>query len=171
MKREIRIYNVLFPIWLLLLFPPVILLSLTGNFLVDSAVILLTLRVLRGRWGGGVWKASILRAWLLGFLADFIGGAVMLAPAFLNEGVSGIPDKSWLDRLTYGVYFNPFDSLPAFLWTALATAVAALCIYGFNRRFVFRRADVSEGERRRLSLVMAVVTAPWLFFLPTAWFY
>ena len=166
MKRELRIYNVLFPIWLLLLFPPLLLFSLAGNFLVDSAVILLTLRVLRGRWAGEVWKRSILRAWLLGFLADFAGGALMLAPSFLY----GL-DWEWLDRVAYGVYFNPFDSVAAFLWTALAAAVSALCIYGFNRRFVFRRADVSDGERRRLALVMAVVTAPWLFFLPTAWFY
>ena len=171
MKREIKISNVLFPIWLLLLFPPLILFSLAGNFVVDSAAILLTLRVLRGGWAGEVWKASILRAWLLGFLADLIGGLVMLAPMFLNEGVSGIPGGDWLERLAYGVYFNPFDSVAAFLWTALAAAVSALCIYGFNHRFVFRRADVSERERRRLSLIMAVVTAPWLFFLPTAWFY
>lgn len=171
MKREIRIYNVLFPIWLLLLFPPLILFVLAGNFLVDSAVILLTLRVLRGGWAWGEWRRSILRAWLLGFLADLIGGAVMLVPVFLNEGAPGLPDGGWLEQLTYGVYFNPFDSLIAFLWTAAATAASALCIYGFHRRFVYRQTAVPEEERRRLALVMAVVTAPWLFFLPSVWFY
>ena len=35
MKKEVRLYNVLFPIWLLWIFPQVWLVLLPGNLLID----------------------------------------------------------------------------------------------------------------------------------------
>ena len=43
MKRELRLYNVIFPIWLLFLFPTVLILVIPANLAVDSLVLLLTL--------------------------------------------------------------------------------------------------------------------------------
>ena len=45
MKRELRLYNVIFPIWLLFLFPVVLILVIPANLSVDSLVLLLTLLV------------------------------------------------------------------------------------------------------------------------------
>ena len=49
MKREIRLYNVILPVWLLWLFPQVWLIVLPGNLLVDGVVLLLTLLALKRR--------------------------------------------------------------------------------------------------------------------------
>lgn len=37
--KQVKLYNVIFPIWLLLIFPPVALIALAGNFIIDSLVI------------------------------------------------------------------------------------------------------------------------------------
>ena len=54
-KREVRLYNMIIPVWLLWIFPQVWLLILPGNLLIDTAVLLCALLVLgrrdRGRLG------------------------------------------------------------------------------------------------------------------------
>ena len=44
MKKDTTLYNVFFPIWLMMLFPPVIFAALPANFLIDLAVLWLTLK-------------------------------------------------------------------------------------------------------------------------------
>ena len=79
MKRDIKLYNVMFPIWMFYLLPTVLwLIILPVNFAVDTLVVLLVLSRLRIQNRREIWKKSILRVWLLGFLADFIGAAVTM---------------------------------------------------------------------------------------------
>jgi len=70
-----RLNNVFFPVWLLFLFPPLILVSLLVNFLVDSAVIIFGLRGIGVTDWKPIYKATWWKVWLLGFLADIIGAA------------------------------------------------------------------------------------------------
>ena len=45
-KSSIEFYNMIFPIWLIWLFPLTWILILLGNFIIDSLVLLITLKVL-----------------------------------------------------------------------------------------------------------------------------
>ena len=47
MKKQVRLYNVLFPIWILWLFPQVLVLVIPGNLAIDCLVLLLTLLALK----------------------------------------------------------------------------------------------------------------------------
>lgn len=38
--RDIKLYNVIFPIWFIMFYPPIILVTLAGNFIIDSLVLL-----------------------------------------------------------------------------------------------------------------------------------
>lgn len=49
--------------------------------------------------------------------------------------------------------------------------VSALLIYLLNRHFSFRGLDITKRQRHWLSLVLAIVTAPWGFLIPTSLFY
>ena len=73
MRRELKLYNVLLPIWILYFFPQVWLITLPGNLLIDCTVLLLTLAVLKHTQKKAVLKKLWWKFWLLGFLADFIG--------------------------------------------------------------------------------------------------
>ena len=75
MKRDIKLYNVMFPLWMFFLLPTVVwLIILPVNFAVDTLVVLLVLGRLGFENRRELWKKSIVRVWLFGFLADFIGG-------------------------------------------------------------------------------------------------
>ena len=78
MKRELRLYNVIFPIWLLFLFPVVLILVIPANLAVDSLVLLLTLLALKHDGKRAVLKQLWWKFWLLGFAADGVGVLWML---------------------------------------------------------------------------------------------
>lgn len=165
MKNDTRLYNVIFPIWMLFLFPQVWLIALPGNLIIDCAVLLITLSVLKHQDKKGVLKKLWWKFWLLGFLADFVGVAVLLPTIFIPERLSGAAADWWSANLT-PVLYNAFKTPAAFLWTLAAVVAAGLCIYLFDKRALRSCNLLSSREKHIVALAMAVITAPWTFFIP-----
>lgn len=160
MKKEVRLYNVILPIWLLWIFPRVWLIVLPGNLVVDCLVLTLTLLVLKHQNKKAVVKKLWWKFWLLGFLADFMGVAFLLLVGMAAENVS------WLyDRVT-PIFYNAFKTPAAFLVTLLGVGAAGVSIYVYDKPAMGSCGLLTERERHLIALTMAVVTAPWLFFVP-----
>lgn len=159
MKRQTKLYNVLFPIWLLWLFPQVLAVVIPGNLAIDCLVLLLTLLALKHTEKGAVVKAVWWKFWLLGFAADLVGTAWMFLGWYLLElpALDGV--VSYVDML------RPFTNPIAFLWTLAGVAIAGVCIYFFDKRAMKKCGALDGRQRHIIALTMAVVTAPWLFFL------
>ena len=147
-KKPLRLYNILFPIWMLIFFPPLWLVILPGNFLIDSLVLLISLRVLgipdKKRW----YKKRILPIWGFGMLADILG-AVYLLLMFLAFRV-GMSGDEW------------YLTVPALI-------LSAVLIFLFNYFITFRKDE--RRPRLALSLIFAIVTAPYTFLIPLSWIY
>jgi len=165
-KKELRLYNVIFPIWLLWLFPQVWLVVLPGNLVIDVLVLTVTLMVLKHEGKRSVVKKLWWKFWLFGFLADFVGAAVLLPSLFVGELFLKVPALHPLYDQLEPVLYNPFRSLPAFLWTLAAVALAGYFVYRFDRRAMDSCNLLSDGEKHKIALTMAIATAPWLFFIP-----
>lgn len=80
MKRDVKLYNILLPIWILYFFPQVWIITLPGNLLIDCAVLLITLAVLKHTQKKAVLKKLWWKFWLLGFLGRFHRGYVPVWP-------------------------------------------------------------------------------------------
>ena len=163
-RREMRLCNVIFPIWLLWFFPPAWVAILPANFAIDFLALALTLRRLqvenrRKLAGELVWKV-----WIFGFLADLVGTAALLPSQMAAWGEEFIPVQQ-------AIAYDPLGSGWAFLWVGAAVLLAAVCIYWFDRRLALKNAPLTETQKHTLSLSMAVFTAPYLFFLPMKWFW
>lgn len=157
MRREIRLYNVLFPVWMLFLWPMVWLVILPGNFVIDSLVLLAALAVLGCKRKGAVWKSSILAVWGIGFASDLIGAGITLGVMYLLERLA----PAWN---TFRIPGGQLMVLPGVL-------AAGTLIFGLNQRFSFRHAGLTREEIRRLSLALAVFTAPYTMLIPMEWIY
>ena len=166
MKRETRLHNVIFPVWLMFLFPQIWLIALPGNLLIDVLVLAMTLKVLGHRSKQAVIKKLWWKFWLLGFLADFIGVAALIPALFVGMALDLAPGMDWLYDQISPIMHNSFLSPVAFLWTLAAVALAGWCIYRFDKRAMASCALLTEGEKHKIALAMAAITAPWLFFIP-----
>ena len=148
MKKEVKLYNVLFPFWMLLLFPQMWLIVLPGNFIIDSLVLLVSMAVLKIADKKQWYKKHILKIFLFGLLADIIGSAYMLLMMIGFE----------LGRMGDELHL-----------TIPALASSAVLIFVFNYLITFRKAD--KVLRLKFALTFAIVTAPYTFLIPSSWLY
>lgn len=159
MKKQLRLYNVIFPIWMLILIPVTWLVVLPANFIIDSLVVLLSLKIMGETGIFSVYKRIILKVWVLGFLADILGSALL----FLSQlGYS----HTWYEYIQGPVAYNPLDNVFSLLYVLAAVAIAGAAIYFLNMRFSFRKTQLGHKKRRAVSLALAVITAPYLFLVP-----
>ena len=160
-KQSVTLYNILFPIWMLVWIPsPLWLLLIPLNFIIDYLVLYKSLPADAKR------KAFCDRhAWKIcaaGFAADFIGSLFLFAAFMITS--SHKPDS--LQAISHGLGLNPFENAAAFLIVVVAILLAAYCIYRFDR-YILKRAGLPEGQSKTSALWLAVVTAPYLFLLPS----
>lgn len=158
--REMRLYNMILPVWLLWIFPQVWLVILPGNLLVDVLVVFFALLALKRKDKGRLLKRLWWRVWLRGFAADAIGVAWLLLVLILYDAFR----MTWLGPVMY----DPFAHPAAFLWTLAAVALSGVCIYFFDRKVLHETDGLTSREVHRIALSLAIVTAPWTFFIP-AW--
>ena len=163
-KGEIRLYNVIFPIWLIWLAPQVLCVVLPVNFLIDLAAVAIALAALGLR---PVWKQAvgvIWRVWFFGFLADIAGAALLL-------GVLCLPGNGWLNDAVQAMASNPFQNPAALCFVCGAILVSAALIYVYNRFICLKNLRASLRQKRCIALTLAIATAPYAFLLPTRWFF
>lgn len=146
-RKGVKLYNVLFPVWMLILFPQVWLIVLPGNFIIDSIVLLISMSALKIADKKKWYKSHILKIFAFGMLSDFIGALFMLVAVVLEISQTG-------DEL----YFT----IPALLLSAFA-------IYALNYFVTFKKDD--KITRHKSSLIFAIATAPYTFLIPLAWIY
>ncbi|MBR4935155.1 MAG: hypothetical protein IKZ01_04720, partial [Anaerotignum sp.] len=98
-----------------------------------------------------LYKKSIWKTWGFGFLADIIPSTLLVL-------------ISWGD-----LPFNPYmamESMPSFLFTTVGVVLAGFLIYFFHMKWVWKKIEIEEGQKRKIALGMAVLTAPYLMYLP-----
>jgi hypothetical protein len=146
--RDVKLYNVLFPFWMLLMFPITWAIVLPGNFIIDSLVLIISLLLLKIPDKKQWYKKHIFKIFCFGMLADIIGAAYMLFMMLVFE-LGSMGDEWYL--------------------TVPALFISAGMIFVFNYFITFRKID--RATRIKLSLIYTVVTAPYTFLVPSSWLY
>ncbi len=145
--KKTKLYNVLFPFWMLLLFPQLWLIVLPGNFIIDSLVLLASLCILKITDKKQWYKKHIVKIFAFGMLSDIVGAAYMLLMIVFDVGRMG--DELYL-------------TLPALV-------ISGVLIFIFNYRITFKKS--AKDLRFKLALIFAIATAPYTFLVPSSWLY
>ncbi|WP_458412987.1 hypothetical protein ACNQFZ_19615 [Schinkia sp. CFF1] len=168
--KEIKQYNVIFPIWMLLFFPPVILITLFGNYVIDSFVIMVCFSMFKLSSRTQInlktfYKKSILKVWLYGFLADMIGAWILFICTLLERKI-GLSYE-----VTSAISYDPFSHPLAVAIILFAMLVSTFFIFIFNYKMTLKSMIEEKRLRFKVALAIAIITTPWTFILPTKWFY
>jgi hypothetical protein len=157
MKKEIKLYNIIFPIWSIFLIPIGWIVVLPANFIIDSVVFIAALAVLRISDKKTKYRKCILRIWGYGFLADIIGAGFLFILLFFDYFGSNIA-------------YNPLSSPIAFIVTSIGVILAGICIYLFNYTKVLPLIDLEDHQRKKIAIIIAVLTMPYTMYIPTSLF-
>ncbi|GAA0180527.1 hypothetical protein SH2C18_32020 [Clostridium sediminicola] len=164
MKKEVKLYNVLFPIWFLLVFPITWIVVLPANFIIDSIVLIISMIFLKQIDIKENYKKSILKVWLFGFLSDFIGAGILF--------LSHIPNGDWWYEFVYSpVSYNPFDNFYSLSYVFIAIIVSGVAIYLFNLKISFKKLNYDLKIKKTIALSLAIFTAPYVLLVPSKLMY
>ena len=147
-NKNIKLYNVLFPFWMLLLFPQMWAIVLPGNFIIDSIVLIISMFALKMTEKKQFYKRHIFQIWGFGMLSDIVGAAYMFLLMWAFE-VGSMGDELYL-------------TIPALI-------ISAALIFVLNYFVTFRKSD--KALRLKLALIFTIVTAPYTFLIPSSWLY
>ena len=148
MKKDVRLYNVLFPVWILMTLPYLWWLVIPGNFIVDSLVLVIAMKWLKPENQREFYKGHILPVFFFGFLADLLAALPMWGMVMLDLG-------------------GPLADSPVL--TVPGVILAAVLIYVFDYHISFRKCE--NGQRKKLALLFALATAPYTYLIPSNWIY
>lgn len=147
-KSEIKLYNVLAPIWAVywLALPYAWFLILPGNFIIDSIVLMISMYALKMKDKMRYYWRHIFSVFALGLVCDLLGSACML---LVNIAFASHVDGDEL-----------FLTIPGVI-------ITSVLIYVANYYITFRKDE--KSVRHKLSLTFAIATAPYLFLIPIAY--
>lgn len=160
-----KLYNVIFPIWLILMVPPVVLFVIPSNFIIDSFVLIIGFKILKLTGWFTKYKNSILKVWIVGFIVDIFGSLLLLITQFVSV------NEYLYQNLVYPLIWNPFESVIAFIYVLLVVIICGILIYIVNYKFSFNKTDLDNRSKKTISLLLGIITVPYLFFFPTAYIY
>ncbi|NPV91885.1 MAG: hypothetical protein HPY50_14055 [Firmicutes bacterium] len=149
--KEVKLNNVIFPLWFGLFVSPYVLIPIVCNLVLDGLIIYLGLYLNKAKLRAERLRVVVVKAWIFGFLADIVGVILLL-----------LMDAYLPFFNSYMAWENPFS----LLYYILVIIFVGWMIYRFNYRLLAKE-EVDEKAARRTALAMGIITAPWLFLLPT----
>lgn len=166
--KQIKVYNLIFPIWFLLFFPPVILITLVGNFIIDSLVILAcfyAFKLASTQTLKEFYSKNILKVWGFGFLADIIGAAILLLTYTTGDSL-GLPYEI-ISAISYDLFSHPI----AVIIIIFSMLISGFFIFLFNYKITFKNQIEDKKIRLKVALTIAIITIPWTFLISAKWLY
>jgi uncharacterized membrane protein YwzB len=98
-----------------------------------------------------VFIRTITMAWILGFSADIV------SLVFLQLTARALKDMDY-----YNMYSNGISII-----VHLATVIISAVLTFFLTRFLFQRVAISTKIAFKMAIIMSILSAPWLFIVPT----
>ncbi len=157
MKKDVLAYNLIFPMCMIyfgiVILPVLIIILFPLNFIVDTLMLFLLYFLLKLPDKKRLYTDMIAKTWGFGFLADFIASFVMSYADILLNPVNIYSIAPWKDW-------------KLFLFVTAGVVLAGVLIYVFQRKFVLKGLALERRQKHRLALGMAILTAPYMMYLP-----
>lgn len=168
--KDIKLYNLLLPIWLIVFIPSWLwLILIPANYLLDRIVLGWSLGSMPDK--GVFCRKHNWKICLAGFLSDLVGAILLLIVTFGGGAIMETGgDNTFAENFTGGLMANPFANALSLLITLAAIALAGACIYFCDRR-ILEKAGLDVEAAKRSAVRLALITAPYLYLVPSSLLY
>ena len=97
---------------------------------------------------------------LAGFFSDFIGCIFLFICIYFIQDLV----------ITNGLNMNPFRNIWSLLLVLVSIVISGLCIYILDYK-ILKKTDLDISRVKRSALMLAILTAPYLYLIPSCIFY
>ncbi len=179
MKKTNKLYNLILPPYMLMVFIPwLAILSIIGNFVVDSIILGIVSFSVFKYFDMQFYRKNVLKVWALGFVADFIGVLYLFLGSefgYIYLNIVRQDDGGFFYKLMDSMnnVTNHSDIVTGYSVCFIFSAVliASIAIFLLDYFIVFRKADMTKKQKVLSALSFAIFTAPYTFLLPSNLFY
>lgn len=173
MDKKIKLYNIIAPLWFLVLMPQTWIFGIVINILWDILVTTVIFKAWNVQKKREKIKKIIGKIWFFGFAAGILAEIPILllgAAAPDGEGLTGFASW-WEENLSWAVMYDPLHSIPSFLIVTLCILLAGWCIYKWNKKYSLKQVAEEEVQRKKMALALAVCTAPYSLYVSSAFLF
>ena len=173
MKKGVKLYSIYFPFYAFIMLDYVFFLPMLPiNFAVTALLLFIVLRASKVENWKQVLKQSIWRVFGFGLLADLVGVLFRFLPLLTEKlcrliGLDVAADylcKYWSDVVLYNIYLG--DVPKNLTWTVISILIAGIFVFIFNYYLALPKVMEDVKLRKRMAIVMAILTAPYSFMNP-----
>lgn len=155
MKNK-KLYNMIFPLWAIPIFPFFWFIVIPLNFIIDSIVLILGLKFIKIEDWKNIYKKSIFFVVAFGFLSDIISGLLLYIVGTKLEDIN-------YDIFSH-IAYDPINNIYSFSVVLIAVIIAFILIYFFNKNISFKNSkSLNLEEKKKLSLILAIFTTPYIY--------
>lgn len=155
---NMKLYNLFFPLWMLLIMPKLWIWALPSVFVLNTIVFLLSMKYLKEKNIVEHYKNCIPKLWLFNFIGIFAGSLLLVLLQMLPTS------NEFISSIVTSLIYNPFNNVFGVIITLLAILLSAFVFYKLNCRITFK--DIKIEKKKKLAVLIAIFTAPYLFFYP-----
>ncbi len=172
-QKNIKLYNIIFPIWFIIIFPLTWPIIIFLNLGIDSLIIYFSMKKYKIDDINTIYCKTIVKIVCFGFLADVIGGVVMAIPEIFFMAIPEFFYTYYPEFIEFrwAVTYNPFENIKSLVWVLMSMMISSVLIYILNYKWTFKYIEIDNIIKKKLSLILAITTTPILFLLPTNWFF
>ena len=101
---------------------------------------------------------------------ECFGGAILLFA--LNQLMFGMNDdvNSFISKAADGLMLNPFSNVLSLVIVIAAIVLSAVCIYKLDKS-ILTKAGLDIDQAKKSAIRLAIITAPYVYLIPSEWFY
>lgn len=153
--------NSYFPIWFLLMVPPILLLTLTYNFVMVFVGLLLILFMINKK---NIFKNNfkdIFKLWGVSLLVDMVSLICLALPEVFYKV------KFIKDNLITPLETNPYSNIYSIIYLVLIISIDIIIILLFAKKIVIKKYELEGTKKYSSFVILVLVLLPYLFFIPS----
>lgn len=143
--------------------------TIVGNFLMDSLVIISISSFYNNRFTMKTFKRNILKVWLFNLYADIIALFYLIMLSLLFSNAEYYEGNNIFKLIESGIYlanchsfFSDFFSVS---FIASGVFLGAIAVFFVNYSFSFSEENISKKMKKNLCITLSITTAPYYIFL------
>lgn len=153
--------NAYFPIWFLMIVPPMLFLTLAYNAVMATIGLSIVYLIIKEQKIIERIVPNILKLWGLTILVDVVSFILMILPQLFYK-------NSFIkENLIQPLETNQYSNILSAIYTFIIAAIVCLIIYSFIKRSILNKYKVKDDKKKLVIFILMLFMFPYIFFLPS----